>query len=207
MKKLALIAILSATAAAPAFAGDIYVVGSVGQSSMDIDKGTVDNALTSAGATGVSSSIDKTDTAYKIQLGYRFNQNFAVEGGYVDLGKGKYSAGFTGGNANANVKASGVNIAALGILPLNESFSVFGKLGFINAKVEQTVSATGPGGSASDSVNATKWKTNWGIGATYNVNKQLGIRFEYEQFSKLGDSNKTGESDVNLLSAGVVYKF
>lgn len=33
-------------------------------------------------------------------VGYRFNQNFAVEGGYVDLGKASYSANFTGGNAN-----------------------------------------------------------------------------------------------------------
>jgi len=207
MKKLALVALFAATVAAPAFAGDVYVVGSVGQSTMDINKGELDSALTSAGATGVSSSLDKTDTAYKIQLGYQFNQYFAVEGGYVDLGKGTYSASFTGGSAHADAKASGVNIAAVGILPLGESFSLFGKLGFIDAKVETSVSANGPGGSASGSVSSTKWKNNWGVGATYNVNKQLGVRVEYEQFNKLGDSNTTGEADVNLLSAGVVYKF
>jgi len=95
----------------------------------------------------------------------------------------------------------------VGILPINESFSLFGKLGVINAKVESSVRATGPGRSASASVSSTKLTPTYGIGATYNVNKQLGIRVEYELFSKLGDANKTGEADVSVLSAGVAYKF
>lgn len=207
MKKLALIAMLAATVAAPAFAGDFYVVGSVGQATMDLNKSEIDNSLTSAGVTGLSSSLDKTDTAYKIQLGYQFNQNVAVEGGYIDLGKGKYSATFTGGTGTANAKASGVNVAVLGILPINEAFSAFAKLGVIDAKVKTDVSATGPGGSASASASSTKLKTTWGIGASYQFSKQVGVRVEYEQFKKLGDASTTGESDVSLVSAGIVLKF
>lgn len=207
MKRLALIAAFIATATAPAIAGDVYIVGSVGQSTIDSDKSATDNALTSEGADNLASSLDKTDTAYKIQVGYQFNQYFAVEGGYVNLGKTDYSASFTGGGANANAKVSGLNIAALGILPISDSFSLFGKAGLIDAKVETTVSANGLGGSANDSSTARKWKANWGAGATYSINKQLGIRVEYEQFSKLGDANTTGEADVNLFSAGVAYKF
>lgn len=208
LKKITLItSIVAATVATPVFAGDVYVVGSIGYSRVDLDKATVDNDLTSAGATNVNSTLDKNDTGYKIQIGYQFNQNFTVEGGYVDLGKAKYSASYTGGNAAADAKASGINIAAIGILPINESFSVFGKLGLINAKVEISASATGPGGSASGTASATKWKPNFGIGGTYNINKQVGIRAEIERFSKLGDSDNTGESNVDMLSAGVMYKF
>lgn len=184
-----------------------YVVGSIGRSDIGINKADLDGALTSAGATAVSSTVNNNDTGYKVQLGYQINPNFAVEGGYVDLGKASYSATFTGGSANASVKAAGLNIAALGILPINDSVSLFGKLGFIDAKVTANVSATGPGGTASASASSTKWKTNYGVGGTYNVSKQVGIRVEYEQFSKLGDSNSTGTSNVNLLSAGVVFKF
>ncbi|MBA3903537.1 MAG: hypothetical protein C0522_07685 [Rhodocyclaceae bacterium] len=206
MKKLAAIALLTLSAA-PVFAGDIYVVGSVGRSSADINKNDIDSALVSAGATGVSSSLDKNDTGYKLQLGYQFNQNFAVEGGYIDLGKATYSASFTGGSASASVKATGWNVAAVGILPINDAFSVFGKVGTIDAKVEANVSASGPGGTASGSASATKWKTLWGVGATYNISKQVGVRVEYEQFNNLGDKNTTGEADVSLVSAGVVFKF
>lgn len=207
MKKISLIAFIAATVATPVFAGDVYVVGSIGHSSVDLDKGAIDNDLTSVGATGVSSTLDKSDTGYKIQIGYQFNQNFAVEGGYVYLGKAKYSASYNGGNATADAKASGMNIAALGIFPINESFSVFGKFGMIDAKVEVSASATGPGGAASGTASATKWKTNFGIGGIYNINKQVSVRAEIERFSKLGDTNNTGESNVNLLSAGVMYKF
>lgn len=207
MHKHALIALLVAAAVTPAYAGSVYVAGSVGRSSADISKSDIDNDLISAGATGVSSKLDKDDTAYKAQVGYQFNENFAVEGGYVDLGKARYSATYSGGRSNASVKSSGPVIAALGIMPLNESFSIFGKLGVIYAKVESSVDATGPGGAASGSSSSTKLKTNWGGGVTYNINKQFGIRAEYEQFRKLGDSSTTGESNVNMLSAGVVYTF
>lgn len=207
MKKLAFVALLVSTTITPAFAGDIYVVGAIGYSNIDTDKGELDRDLAAAGATGISSSLDKNDVGYKFQVGYQFNKYFAVEGGYVDLGKTSYSARFTGGTANADVKVSGPNIAVLGILPLNDSFSVFGKLGGINARVKANVSATGPGGSASASTSSTDFQPNFGIGAIYHVNKQFGIRVELERFSDLGDSSTTGKSDVDLASVGVVFKF
>lgn len=207
MKKLALIAFVAATVATPALAGDVYIVGSIGRSTVDLNKNFLDNALTSAGATSLSSTLDDSDTAYKIQVGYQYSQNFAVEGGYINLGEATYSASYTGGSANAKAEASGLNIAAVGILPINQSFSVFGKLGLIDAKVKVSANATGPGGSASGSASSTDWRPYFGAGGTYNVNKQLGIRIEYEQFNGLGDDKKTGEADVSLLSMGVVYKF
>lgn len=202
MKKIVLAVLM--IAAVPAFAGNAYVVGSVGQSSADIDKGRLDGALTLAGVTGLGSSVNKTDTAYKLQVGYQFNQNFAVEGGYVDLGKAKYSASFTGGNLSTEYKASGLNVAAIGILPVTDAFSVFGKLGVMNAKVDASAGGIALGNSAS----ATKISPNWGLGVSYDVNKQFAIRAEFEQFSKVGDASKIGqEADVNLLSAGAVWKF
>lgn len=206
MKKLIAIALLSASMA-PAYAGNLYLVGSVGESEFDGRKSDIDQALTDAGATNVSSSLDKKDTAYKLQVGYQFNPYLAVEGGYVDLGKMKYAASFTGGNANASIEAKGWNVAAVGILPLNESFSLFAKAGVIDAKVKLKVSASGPGGTASATGDSTDWKGTWGLGATYNFNKQLGLRVEYEKFDNLGNEDKTGKGDVDLISAGVVFKF
>lgn len=208
IKTILATAVLS-LAAVSASAGDWYGVGSIGRSSLpnDNSKGDIDSALVSAGATGLSSSFDDSDTGYKLQLGYQFNQNWAVEGGYVDLGEFKYHASYTGGAANAKAKADGWNIDVVGILPINDQFSVFGKLGFIDAKVKIDASATGPGGSASGSADDTCWKGTWGVGATYNFSKTIGIRAEWERFDKLGDKGSTGESNVNLLSVGLSFKF
>lgn len=211
MKKLSAVAIsvLAASLCAPAFAGDMYVLASAGRSSFSDsgDKNTIDSALISLGVTNLSSSLDKSDTGYKLQVGYQFTPYVAVEGGYVDLGKEKYSATFTGGTASATGKATGWNIDAVGILPINDSFSVFGKLGLIDAKVDLSATATGPGGAATASVSSTDWKGTWGVGAGYNINKTVGLRAEYERFAKLGNNDKTGESNVDLLSVGVVVRF
>lgn len=208
MKNAIKVALIAATLAASSIAyAQVYVVGSVGSATFEGNKSDIDQELVAVGVTGLSSSLDKRDIGYKIQLGYQFNKNFAIEGGWVDLGKVSYAATFTGGNANASAKASGLNVAAIGILPVNESFSVFGKLGFIDAKVSLNVSATGPGGSASGSASSTDWKTNWGVGATYNLNKQVGLRVEYDKFDNLGNNNTTGTSDVDMISAGIVFKF
>jgi len=207
IKHLAVATILSVSMAS-AFAGDWYAVGSIGQSKVkDGNKSEIDSGLVSAGVTGLSSSLDEKDTGYKLQLGYKFTPNWAIEGGYVDLGKFKYNATFTGGGANAEVKASGWNIAGVGTVPINDRFSLFGKLGLIDAKVKGSVTATGPGGTASGNTSSTKSKANWGIGANYGVSKAWGLRAEWERFSKLGDKNTTGESDVDLLSVGVVFNF
>jgi len=208
MKKLAIMVLLAATASASAFAGDLYVVASIGRSDFDMQKSDIDDAIRAAGVTGINSSFDQYDTAYKVQVGYQFTEYFALEGGYVDLGKSKYSGSFSGGNGHGDIKASGANIVAVGILPLNESFSVFGKLGLINAKVDSTVSVSGPGGSASASTSSTKGRANWGFGATCHLSRQFAVRIEYEQFNKLGDDNTAPKKfDAMLVSAGAVYKF
>lgn len=207
MKTIAAGAILAAVIATPALANDFYVVGSLGRSSMDIEQSAIDADLTDVGATNVSSSLDKHDTGYKLQLGYRINEHFAVEGGYVDLGEARYDATFTGGTARATVEVSGPNIALVGIMPVNSELSLFGKLGAINAKVHERAFATGPGGSATGSVSSTNLEMLWGVGASYDINRQFAVRLEYEFFNNLGDDDDTGEADVDLLSVGVVFKF
>ncbi len=205
MKKISLLALIAGLVAVPAFAGDAYVLGSIGQSSFDLNKGGLDGVLTTAGLGGISSSLNKTDTGYKAQVGYQFNENFAVEGGYIDFGKFAYSSTFTGGSGNFDYKLTGFNVAAIGILPINDAFSVFGKLGAINAKVDASSSISIVGIPVSITGQATKLVPSWGLGATYNLNKQFAVRAEFEQFGKVGDEPSKG--NINLASAGVVFKF
>ncbi|MDA9050038.1 outer membrane beta-barrel protein [Pseudomonadales bacterium] len=207
---MTLVTVLS-VAAGSAFAGDWYALGSFGQSKVDGNAASEVNAeLIDAGVTGLSSSFDDKDTSYKLQLGYSFTPNFAVEGGYIDLGKFQYSAAFTGpavGSAVAEVKAAGINLGAVASYPMNDQFEIFGKLGIINAKVEASATASGGGVTLSENISETKVKGYWGVGAAYNFNKQLGLHLAWERFNKLGDDEKTGESDVYLVSLGLKLSF
>ena len=209
MKQVAA-ALITLSAASTVFAADdsgAYILGAVGASKVAIDKASIDDALTSVGVTGLSSTTDETDTGYKLQLGYKLNQNFAIEGGYVDLGEFTYDATFTGGTGKETAKVDGWNIVAMGILPLGDTYSLLGRLGAIRAKVDATASATGPGGSALDNAKATKNSFTYGLGVAYNMSKSTSIRLDYDRYAKLGDKNSTGEGDVDLYSLAVGYKF
>jgi opacity protein-like surface antigen len=140
-------------------------------------------------------SVDDSDVGFKLGGGYMFNRNFGVEAAYVDLGKEK----FTAPGLSVDAKASGEVIAALGVWPLNDQFSLLGRLGVINATVKVS------GGGVSD--KSTDVKFTGGVGGAFNISKELSVRLEYDFYSKLGDKDKTGESDVSLISLGVVYKF
>jgi len=184
-----------------------YVGGSVGKSDHNQNRGDWSNGA------GFTSSYDDSDTAYKVFGGYKFNPNFAVEGGYTDMGD--YSARITGGGdvGNAKVKTNSLNVFAVGILPMDQ-FSLFAKAGVSRNKSKMDFNSTGVAFNATDSGSKNKTSFAWGIGASYAINKQLSVRVEYEDFGKAGETNsgftvagKTSNSKPRLLSAGLQYAF
>jgi OOP family OmpA-OmpF porin len=194
-------------AASSAMAGDWYAVGSIGQAKVkDFNQSELDAELRGLGVTGLTSSLDDSDTAFKLHAGYQFNRNFALEGGYLNLGKANYSARFTGGTASAELKTDGWSLSAVGILPLNEQFSLFGKLGAAYNTVKVNIAATGPGGNAAVSDKDSDVGAVYGLGASYNLTKQIALRAEYEVYDKIG-GNETGKSKVDVWSLGIAYKF
>lgn len=185
---------------------DWYLGANAGVTHYDASSSDLDSALSSDGFTA-SSSVDDSDTGYKLFLGYQFNQNFAVEGGYVDLGKMSFSSTITApsaGTVSGDVKTkNGLFLDAVGTLPLGNNFSVFGRLGVYSIKTELT--ASGSAGSVSSSDTGSDF--HWGIGAGYDFTPNLGARLEWERFNKVGNKDKTGEGDVDLASVGLVYRF
>lgn len=175
-------------AASQASAQGFYIGGSVGQSKMD-NGNAIPDLITSG-------TVDGKDTGYKIFGGYQFNQNFGVDLAYVDLGKASYSGTFLGiPVTGGTVKTSGLNISAVGTLPLNSGFALFGKVGFFTW--ESKASDVTGGVSFSGKEDGTD--VSFGVGASYNFTKNFGVRAEWERFKAVGD--------IDLLSIGVVYKF
>lgn len=178
-----------------------YVGASLGSSSFDVDTNETVAALKAAGVATATVTADKSDTTYKLFAGYKVNKNFAVEGGYTDLGKGSLSATTTGPVASgvASFEATAWEVNAVGILPINESFSVFGKLGY--HWNESKTTGTGIFGSKDYSGDDFKF----GVGAEYNINKNVGIRLEFERYNSL--ANSSSGTDVEVASLGMAYKF
>ena len=141
-----------------------------------------------------ASSCDDTDTAWRVFGGLEVNEYISMEVGYADLGKAEIS-GATSGTAEAN----GMTFQVVGNFALNPSFSLIGRGGMNILNLE----VNAPGYNEGDTDVA--WSL--GLGAQYNFTKSLGLRVEWERYFKVGDEDTTGDVDIDLLSAGLVYKF
>ncbi len=163
-----------------------------------------DAALLTRGLTSTT-LIESHDTAWKLFGGYQFNENFAVEAGYHDLGTFK---GVTSVTAPAAATVGGKwdayagSVSAVGIYPLVKQFSVFGKAGFAVSRVKVDVPAAAP-----YSASATRLQPLIGIGARFDITKAIGVRAEFERFNNVGDGDKTGQSPVNVWSISAQYRF
>jgi OmpA-OmpF porin, OOP family len=188
-------------------AGDLYVVGDVTHSKDSLKKGTFDSALTGAGATGLASRDSGGSNQWRLQLGYGFNQYLAVEAGYMDLGKAKYSASYAGGSATGELKAGGLDLVALGILPVTDKFSIFGKAGAVALKAKSSLTADASAASATGKATANEVRPLVGLGASYRIADNVDLRTEFDYVNGVGKSNKTGSMDSKMISVGVAYHF
>jgi len=200
-----------AAVAAPASAADLggYVGASAGQSRADVDKGEIDAAFSSLGL-GSRTSTDETDFGFKVYGGYQFNQYFAVEGGYTNLGKAKSHTVFTSGGsgtAEGEWKSYSIDVSALGIVPLGNQFALFGRAGASFWDIKFDLSASGPGGSASGSESENGISPLLGIGGMIDISSNWTARAEFERHFSIGKSDTTGKSDVDLISVGLQYRF
>jgi OmpA-OmpF porin, OOP family len=181
----AVLAISTPAAAQQSDAG-WYIGGAYGMSSFNVDTAGITNP-----------SVDDSDSGFKIYGGFQFNKHFGAEIGYADFGKSAVSGSALGFPFTASAGVTAWTFAGVGTLPLNESFSLFGKVGLANWKVDVSANVLGASGSDSDSGT----DAFFGIGARYNLNKNWGLVLEYEQYSA-GDWG-----DATLTSLGVRYKF
>ncbi len=178
-----------------------YVLGGVGRTMNNNDQSNLDNLLRSVGGVGFTSSLSDP-TVYKLQIGYQVMKYFAVEGGYLGSSNETYNA--SGGNLAGPLSASGSikgwNLNGVGIWPLGNQFSLLGKLGV--AGIKESVTVTGPGGSAS--ANGTKNDVTFGIGAKYDFNENIFVRLDLDRYS-VGSSSSSSKTNVWMLDLG--YKF
>ncbi|HWS02501.1 MAG TPA: outer membrane beta-barrel protein [Gammaproteobacteria bacterium] len=203
-KQLFLLTFTAALASSTAYAADtgFYVGGSLGQSKIDISASDIDAELASAGYTS-STSVDDSDTGWKLFAGYRIMKYLSVEGAYTNLGEASASSIITvpgPGVVNATVEGEAWTVSALGILPIGDKFSLFGRLGVNIWNVDVSAAGTYSGATATLSGSDDGTDMVYGVGAAYSFTDNLSMRGEWERYD-------FGDTDVDLLSAGISWNF
>ena len=195
-------AITAYAVASPVFAQRVqesgfYLGGAVGQAKAK-------DACNVAVPAGIFFSCDEKDTTWKVFAGYEFNKYLALEGAYVDLGEAKATATGPGGTATGALDGKGWELLGVGSIPFNDQFSAYGKAGIFRWKVDGSLAVTG---IATTSVEETGTDFTYGVGLRYNFTRNLGARLEWQRYNNVGESDTTGQADVDLLSIGLIFRF
>jgi OOP family OmpA-OmpF porin len=186
MKKIATALLFSIAISAPAFAANkpFYVTADYGQLSMS------------------NADPFPNPGAARVTGGYRFNPNFAVEAGLMAVDDSTYANSvYSVTYAQSSLQASGVFS-----LPLNNSFSLFGKVGVASNYAKMT----GTGVYASINTSATTTSVIYGFGGQFDFNQSVGVRMQYEYLGKSKPASyptEITEIDLRRVSAGVIFSF
>jgi len=213
-----LLTMISAAYAGIATAQDqsFYAGLGIGRSSADVTEISRQDILDS-GFTSLNSfqnGSSKSDTAWKLYGGYRFNPNIAAEFFYANLGKFSRDASGNGAtassssvnfNLNSELKITGFGVAALVGAPLSEQWNVFAKPGLLYWDAKRTSTTTAAGASLSGSVSKSGTSPSFGVGTSYAFTDKLSARLEWERYFEVGDKNTTDKSDVNLFALSVQF--
>jgi OmpA-OmpF porin, OOP family len=211
-----LVAALASASVAAADQG-FYVGLDAGMSSFGVSQEELDDvafgAIEDAGfsVTTPGSDFDDSGTAYGLVVGYRISKNFAVEGSYVDLGQADYGAGGSVTNGittvpmffSVDILSKGPALSVMGILPLNESWSLDARLGAFFGEFSADIAVTSAAISDSGTVSNSSASTLYGVGVDYAFTSHWSVRLDYRRFDNVGDSDVS----VDLASAGLRYAF
>jgi opacity protein-like surface antigen len=211
--------VLGALASGSTMAADrgYYIGLDAGLSKYDISQDELNevtyNAFDLAGISTINlgSDFDDSGTGYNLVAGYQVLKYLAVEGSYVDLGKAPYNISGTvtsGLNAipmdiDIDIKSKGAALAVIGILPLNEAWSLDARVGAYFGQFTGDITVSGGTVRESESVSNSATSALYGVGVDYAFAPNWSVRLDYRRFDNVGDSDVS----VDLLSAGLRYAF
>jgi OmpA-OmpF porin, OOP family len=217
------VSVLGALAANAATPG-IYVTGQVGYANTHLSgKTNVSDIVGPVGASIDPALLDKNlsnnGLAGRIAIGYQFNQNFAVEAGYLQLSQGKVNLGAIKDPYDPKLPAQGklklqqnaVDLVGKGILPITNNINVYGKLGvaYVTTNVKGTLQVPGFPTVNVDLNNRAniakrKWAPEAAVGVSYDITPNVSLDTSWTHIQPLGN-NKPG--NIDFVAVGLGYNF
>ena len=174
MKKLFATVVLCGAAITPALAQSSRYYGA-------IDYGTINMS-----GPGSYSSPD----ALTASVGYVYQPNLRFEGGVTLVGSA--TATTPPSAARVSVSQTIVSAVAVGLLPINRDFSLFGKAGV---------------GLHNGDINGLPDDLVLGFGGEFQINPTVSVRAQYEILGKAKTPNSNDKAAMTRLSIGAVANF
>lgn len=155
-------------------------------SSLAAAEGYIGGAL---GSTSVEVSGYNDSDTFKVYGGFR-QDNFGVEGAYINFDR--FDVEGTGGTEN--IIGDGLEVSAIGFLPLGQNVEVFGKLGLLAWSLDANSM-----GNSFGTDDGTSFA--YGAGLQIKPAAQFSLRLEYQGFQDVSGS------DLSSLMLGGAYHF
>jgi OOP family OmpA-OmpF porin len=193
-------AMMMAGSAFAADAGTYYLGWGVGTTNSDYSSSTCNTDF------GVPDcKVSSNGTNYKLLAGYNFSSMFAVEAAYGNLGDVKIESQSAGGSLTQKTMA--FNVDGVANFAMGSGFDLNARLGAFSADTKSS------GGGGTDG-SANKTGLDFGVGASYDFNKNIIGRIDVQRFtdvSKDSDPSSantpTFKNNLTLISLALVYNF
>ena len=230
--KIALIAAMALVAGSAVAADSGFYAGAgIGYGKININSDKIDNNFNSFAESYGSdlvinnSNVGQGATPYSLTVGYKFMKYFATEISYIDLGNADYTGKVYSPELDQNVgkikgqwDAKGWPVSVLGIWPIDDSWSVFGRLGVFIGDVKLTAKAVNDDGSlvcfdVADSSSCARGHESQsstefigGVGTDYNFMDTWTARLEWQAMPSLGN-DEVGDGNWNNIQFSILYNF
>jgi OmpA-like transmembrane domain len=137
----------------------------------------------------------------------QFNQFIAIEAGYISFGQSSANTSYNFFPVNEKDSFAGFDVLVKGILPVNNKFNLFVKLG--TADMNDKGSDSGSGLPTETGTTST-WTPLVGLGASYSINEHVSFSLQdmYSGQTSYHANNLDMEMPaLNAILAGVSFKF
>jgi OOP family OmpA-OmpF porin len=199
MKRLASIVATSVLVVAPSFApAQTPALNSVPQLPWYFGVGVGGGHLNQSGSelTGLNNvNVDTHDTTYTVRGGWRFSPYAAVEVGYYDLGRYKFSATAIGNAVpvDGSGRAQSAGVSLVGIIPIS-TVDIYGRVGWAHSEIKLNANVDLATANQNDRQNE----------ATYGA----GIRWTFApHWALFGEWIKNDKIKVDSYVGGIDFRF
>lgn len=226
--KIALIAAMALVAGSAVAADSGFYAGAgIGYGKINVNSQKIDNNFDSFAFDNElpleirNSDVGQGATPYSLTVGYKWMPYFATEISYIDLGNADYTGKVYNYDTDLDVgkikgqwNAKGWPVSVLGIWPIDDAWSVFGRLGVfigdvkLNAKAQYTGGELVCGFDSCAKGHESQSSTEFigGVGTDFNFMDTWTARLEWQAMPSLGNS-KVGDGNWNNIQFSILYNF
>ncbi len=183
-----------------------YVGAGAGKGRANVDELRIAAALRGGGPIDARVNTDERSTVYKLFFGKQLNHNFALEGGYEDMGRYGFNGTATPGagvfNGNASFRA--LNLDLLAQMTMTERASLYARLGAQYTRSKASFSGNRLNAVTGPNASESKVNPHLGLGLEYKLNEALALRGEVERARVADAVNNRGH--VDMFTLALVYK-